>query len=169
MFPKPEQTRQAMTNMLGNGVLVAEGDDHKKQRKVLNSSFSPAAIREMVPIFFDKAYELRDKMATMIDDHSITASPTPPKEGTDLQGGRKIDVLRYLGQATLDVIGLAGFDYDFASLSHEDNELAEAFRVMLTTGQDISGFAILQAFVPILQGLVSIVTAYSSRNICFGR
>jgi len=154
-FTKPDQVKRTMINILGNGVLVAEGDDHKKQRKVLNSSFSPAAIREMVPIFFDKAYELRDKMITMVEDQTSLSSPSPVKEGLDLKGGKKIDVLRYLGQCTLDVIGLAGFDYDFASLSDDDNELAEAFRKMMSAGQGLTVFAVLQALFPFFERIVS--------------
>ena len=80
--------------MLGEGLLVAEGHDHKRQRRILNSSFSHASVRGMVPIFFDKAYELRDKMASMIEDESIPASPTPAKDIDKVPGARKIDVLK---------------------------------------------------------------------------
>jgi len=148
IFQKPAQTRQFLVNMLGNGVLTAEGHDHKRQRKVLNSSFSPAAVREMVPIFLDKAGELRDKLMLLIDDESIEASPTPAKEEDKVVGGRKVDIMKFLGQATLDVIGVAGFNYDFKALSEPKNELAEAYREMLTAGQGITAIGIFQALVP---------------------
>jgi hypothetical protein len=59
-----------------------------------------------------------------------------------------MDVMMYLGQATLDVIGLAGFDYDFKALSEPKNELAEAYRDMFSVGQSITAMAIFQAFFP---------------------
>lgn len=155
LFPKPGQMRRGMTDMLGPGVLVAEGHDHRRQRKVLNPSFSAAAVREMVPIFFDKAYELKDKLVSMIEDESIEASPTPIKEEDKVVGGRKIDIMRSLGQATLDIIGIAGFNYDFKALSQPRNELAEAYRDMFAAGQSITFFGIVQALVPGMNKFVS--------------
>ena len=154
IFIKPPQIQKNLNDMLGNGVLIAEGADHRRQRKILNPAFSPAALREMVPIFLDKAYELKDKLQNMIDDESIEASPTPPKAEDVVPGARKIDVMRYLAQATLDVIGIAGFAYDFKSLSEPNNELAEAYRNMFGAGQSITFMAVLQAFVPGMKYLV---------------
>ena len=137
-----------MADMLGKGVLVAEGADHRRQRKVLNPSFSPAAVRDMVPIFYDKAYELKDKFIAMIDDDTVESSPTPATKEDKVVGGKKIDVMLYLGQATLDVIGIAGFNYDLQALSDPNNELARAYRDMMSAGQTISVLGLLQAIIP---------------------
>ncbi|WVW79570.1 hypothetical protein I302_101539 [Kwoniella bestiolae CBS 10118] len=154
IFPKPPQTRKGMADMLGNGVLVAEGADHKRQRRLLNPSFSPLAIKGMIPIFYDKAYELREKFTALIEDeHSGVgaASPTPPQEMDIVKGTRKIDVMSWLGRCTLDVIGLAGFNYDFKALEEPHNELAEAYRKMFSAGMEVTVGAILQALFPVLQ------------------
>nr|XP_031861425.1 uncharacterized protein CI109_003029 [Kwoniella shandongensis]KAA5528497.1 hypothetical protein CI109_003029 [Kwoniella shandongensis] len=151
LFPKPEETRKALIDILGNGVLVAEGNDHRKQRKALNPSFSPAAIKGMVPIFFDKAEELREKLLSLIEDDSQegeAASLSPPVEEDKVEGGRKIDVLKWLGKTTLDVIGIAGFNYDFKALSDPNNELATAYTKMFTAGMDITLLGILQFLFP---------------------
>ena len=157
LFPKPGQLKRNMGEMLGNGVLVAEGADHRRQRRVLNPSFSAVAVKEMVPIFYEKAYDLKDKLIEMIEDESIEASPTPPKPEDRVVGGRKIDVSRYLAQCTLDIIGLAGFDYDFQSLKSPKNDLAEAYRDMFRAGQSLTVMAVVQALVPFLGRLVSIL------------
>jgi len=156
-FPKPELTRQQMETFLGNGVLIAEGADHRRQRKILNPSFSQAAVREMVPMFMDKAYELKDALNTMINDDSIITSPTPAVTEDIIPGTKKIDVMKYLAQATLDVIGLAGFNYDFRSMSLSEgpNELAEAYRNMFQATQAVDTFAIAQAFIKPLRWIVS--------------
>ncbi|WRT69267.1 uncharacterized protein IL334_006251 [Kwoniella shivajii] len=153
IFPKPPQTRKGMADMLGNGVLVAEGHDHKRQRKVLNPSFSPSAIRGMIPIFYDKSFELKDKFISLIEGDSINeeCSPTPPKEMDIIKGSRKIDIMNWLGKTTLDVIGLAGFSYDFNALQDPKNELAEAYRKMFSAGMDITIGAIIQAILPFTQ------------------
>ena len=154
-FYKPATARKNLTDMLGNGLLVAEGSDHRRQRKILQASFSPAAIRNMVPVFFEKAYELRDKINTLIEDDTIPASPTPPKPEDVVSGARKIDMMKYLGQTTVDVIGLTGFDYDFKALSEPKNELAEAYRAMFTAGQNPTPLGLLQAFLPLFKYIAS--------------
>ena len=155
-FPKPSDLRRGLKAMLGDGVLAAEGADHKRQRRVLNPSFSGPAVRNMIPIFYDKAYDLKDMFLNMIDSEDET-SPTPCRPEDKVTGAKKIDVLRYLGQCTLDVIGVAGFDYDFAAMKEPDNELAEAYRQMMMAGQTISVLAVLQSFVPFLNKIVSVV------------
>ena len=160
-FPKPNRVRQQLERTLGNGLLVAEGSAHKRQRKALNPSFSPAAVKGMQDIFLDKAYELREKLSNMIEDDSVVASPTPAKDEDKVVGGKKIDVSKYLGQTTLDVIGLAGFNYDFKALSQPHNELAEAYRSMFAAGQQLTLMVFLAAFVP---GFDKIVSRPSSRE-----
>jgi hypothetical protein len=114
-FPKP----YFLQNILGKttaplGLLVTEGAVHHRQRRVLNPAFGPASVKGMDPIFFDKAYELRDKLVSILHGESNDVpSPTPPAPGDEAKGGRKMDISKYLAQTTLDVIGLAGFDYDF--------------------------------------------------------
>ncbi|OSX55878.1 hypothetical protein POSPLADRAFT_1162597, partial [Postia placenta MAD-698-R-SB12] len=51
-------TKQFIENLVGNGVLRAEGDSHKRQRKALTPAFSDAAIRRLTYIFFDSAYKV---------------------------------------------------------------------------------------------------------------
>lgn len=59
---------------------------------MLNPAFSLRYIREMVPIFFGPAIELRDLWrAEMIGEDSA-----------------ELDILDGLSKATLDIIGLAG-------------------------------------------------------------
>jgi len=154
-FQKPEQVRKNMADILGDGVLVAEGADHRRQRKMLNPSFSASAVRDMMPIFYDKAYDLKDKLSTLIDDELIEASPTPIIPEDKVAGGRKIDIMRYLALCTLDVIGAAGFDYEFRGLKKPNNELADAYRNMFQAGQSLTFFAVVQALIPLMDKIVS--------------
>jgi hypothetical protein len=54
---------------------------------------------------------------------------------TPAEGGTLVEISRWLGKTTLDVIGLAGFGYDFDSLHDPNNELAVALERMLSAGQ----------------------------------
>jgi cytochrome P450 len=45
--------------MMGEGVLIAEGDKHRAQRRLMNPAFGPGQVRELTGIFLDKANEVR--------------------------------------------------------------------------------------------------------------
>ncbi|KAI0720686.1 cytochrome P450 [Cerioporus squamosus] len=70
-YPKPDFVRDSLASMAAGyeGLLTAEGDMHRKQRKILNPAFSATQIRSLTPIFWEKAVRLRD---IWLD---ITASP----------------------------------------------------------------------------------------------
>lgn len=156
LFPKPSRVRKALSDLLGNELLTAEGHTHKKQRKALNPSFSPAAVRGMIPVFYDKAYELKAKLLGIIEgDETEQASPTPCKEEDEVEGGKKIDVMKYLGKTTLDVIGIVGFSYDFKALSEPRNELSEAYSKMFQAGMDANFWDFLRGAIPLVNKLVS--------------
>jgi cytochrome P450 len=92
LYVKPEQARANLSAILGDGLLVAEGEMHKRQRKVLTPAFAVGYVREIVPIFWDKATALADKLQSRLATQSA--------EG--------IEINRDLSLATLDIIGSAG-------------------------------------------------------------
>ena len=151
---KPGITRKFLSNMLGAGVLVAQGHDHRRQRRVLNPSFSPQSIRDCMPVFYDKANELKDVLLALLDDPT-GAAPTPAQACDVVKGGRKVDVMSFLAKCTIDVIGLAGFNYDFHALSEPRNELADAYKKMFTAGQATTPLTLIQALVPYMDRIVS--------------
>jgi cytochrome P450 len=59
LYWKPESLRRDLIRMMGEGVLVAEGDKHRAQRRLLNPAFGPGQVRELTAIFLDKANEVR--------------------------------------------------------------------------------------------------------------
>ncbi|KZO98272.1 cytochrome P450 [Calocera viscosa TUFC12733] len=118
IYPKPEHLRHVLGAIVGQGVLVAEGDDHKRQRRIMNPSFSPGQIREVTPVFFDTASQLRDVLNSIL-------SKSPEAEGAE------INMYGWFGRGTLDVIGQAGFGYRFNALYDETNPLYCAFRDMM--------------------------------------
>ncbi len=46
---------------------MAEGEVHRRQRKILQPAFNVGAIRELNPIFMRYSRELADKVGAMID------------------------------------------------------------------------------------------------------
>lgn len=116
------QLRVALARILGEGVLFVEGDQHKRQRRVLNGPFTQASVNSYLPIFQDLAEKLVSRMNDAIDNDK-----TLDKKGDYTV----INVYNWLSRVTLDAIGLAGFDYNFGALDDEENELAKVFQNML--------------------------------------
>nr|GAT54231.1 predicted protein [Mycena chlorophos] len=138
IYQKPEPQRFGLTRILGPGILVAEQDEHKLQRKIMNPAFGYPQVRELTPIFLDKSHELRDIWAAEI------------RKSDD--GVARINVLSWMGKATLDIIGLAGFNYSFNSLAKEgDSELGKAFETIFSGTEQFRIFGLLQMLIPILR------------------
>ncbi|ETW81977.1 cytochrome P450 monooxygenase 83 [Heterobasidion irregulare TC 32-1] len=156
-FPKPEFVRESLAAMAAgqDGLLTVEGDVHRRQ----NQAFTAPHVRTLVPIFWSKASQDGEK----------------PKQET-VETRPTVDVLSWLGRATLDVIGEAGFGYRFASLasatkrlvdadnhavttadgdSDGDSELAAAFGVIFSTARRFRVMTVLQVWFPLLRRFVS--------------
>ncbi|KAJ7430855.1 cytochrome P450 [Mycena galericulata] len=118
IYEKPWQSRRLITSLIGCGMLSAEGQMHKRQRRVALPAFSGQNLRSLVDIAFKKGIQLRDAWMDML-------SPETEKTPT-----ARIDVCQFLSRATFDVVGLAGFDYSFNSIQDETNELFLAYRDM---------------------------------------
>ena len=115
-FPKPDYARQWMVRVLGEGVLLAEGDAHKQQRKALSPGFSTQSIRVLTPIFWRKSLLL-----SKLWEQDMLAQKTRTKT---------IEILEWLNRATLDIIGEAGFGSDLDSLQHPETPIREAYRLV---------------------------------------
>ena len=98
--------------MIGEGILTAEYDEHKRQRRILTPAFAVGHIRKITPHFWAKANQLADVLIPVVQNQ--------PPEG--------IDVTKWMNRVTLDIIGLAGFGFDFDSLTSEDQEIPSTYR-----------------------------------------
>ncbi|KAG8722655.1 hypothetical protein FRC09_005905 [Ceratobasidium sp. 395] len=118
VFFKSERIRRALGSVLGrDGLSAADYDTHKRQ----NPAFGQPQIRALTPVFCEKANQLRDILLDQLSTNS---------------NGTTINVLQWLTYATLDIIGVAGFGYEFNSLRDGDeDELAKAFNKVFDTNQ----------------------------------
>ncbi|KAI0049918.1 cytochrome P450 [Auriscalpium vulgare] len=121
IYQKTPKLRFIIGELLGTGLLFVEGAKHKQQRRIMNPAFGPIQVRKFTETFIEKAIEMRDIWR-------VKAAETTRKDGR-----LKIDASSWLNKVTLDIIGLAGFNYDFNALHSSDdspNELSEAVRKM---------------------------------------
>lgn len=109
-FPKPPE-RRILTKMLnGKGILWAEGDDHKRHRRVMLPGFGAAESRAFLSIFQNCAESMSNKWTEIISNS---------KEGSVV-----FNLSVWLSRATLDAIGEAAFDVRFSTT--DNNESAQA-------------------------------------------
>ncbi|KAF5370085.1 hypothetical protein D9758_001087 [Tetrapyrgos nigripes] len=120
VYQKPWQSRRLITSLIGCGMLSAEGQMHKRQRRVATPAFSIQNLRALIPLVFQKGNELKDRWMIIIKKEQ--------KLGTENE--HVLDVCHWISRATFDVIGLAGFDYSFNAIQDETNELFSAYKDM---------------------------------------
>ncbi|KAJ7703297.1 cytochrome P450 [Mycena rosella] len=115
IYEKPWQSRTLITSLIGCGMLSAEGQVHKRQRRVALPAFSGQNMRSLVDIAFKKGMQLTDAWVAMLP------------AGTD---SVELNVGQWMSRATFDIMGLAGFEYNFNSIQDETNELFLAYKDM---------------------------------------
>ncbi|TFK27111.1 cytochrome P450 [Coprinopsis marcescibilis] len=84
--------------IFGDSLLATLGDHHRKQRKLLNPVFS-IAMREMILIFYNVAYKLRDSI-----------------HGEVSNGKNEVDVHSWASRTALEIIGQSGLGTSFDRL-----------------------------------------------------
>ncbi|KAH9475309.1 Cytochrome P450 monooxygenase 91 [Psilocybe cubensis] len=89
--------------LFGPGILSSLGEQHRKQRKMLNPVFSIAHMREMVPIFYDVTHKLRDTILEKVKNSA-----------------QEIDLLPWMKRTALELIGQSGLGYSFDSLKEDE-------------------------------------------------
>lgn len=139
-------------------MLAAEGQVHKRQRRVATPAFSIQNLRGLVPLVFGKGNELKEKWLEMTEN-----SPDP----------LTIDICHWVSRATFDVIGLAGkfvhlkflrtlvkhlpgFDYNFNAIENETNELFSAYKEMfeVAVSQSNPVRTIFRIYMPLISSLL---------------
>ncbi|KAH9850160.1 cytochrome-450 hydroxylase [Lenzites betulinus] len=147
IYEKPWQSRALISSMIGVGMLAAEGQVHKRQRRVATPAFSIQNMRALVPVTFKTGLALRDRWMSLIN-HAQNLS-----ESEKACGGMKLDVCHWVSRATFDVIGLAGFEYHFNAVHDGSNELFMAYKDMFeiaVSQQSGSLWDLLALYVPVL-------------------
>lgn len=98
-YVKTEITNNVVRRLTGDGLVVTAGDEHRRQRKVLNPAFSSEHIKRLVTPFWTKACEL----TTVLEQEGVQ-----PGEG---EGKGGYNIVQVLTRTTLDIIGLAGITF----------------------------------------------------------
>lgn len=118
-FEWPEGDSNFLQRILGHGLITAEGQVHKQQRKQMAQSFAVKYIKGLYPLFWEKSMDLVKGIARELSQNS-------KRDGPSLVSG-ETDVCDWAQRAALDIIGETGFGWEFNTLRNPDNELAKSF------------------------------------------
>ncbi|KAJ3508531.1 hypothetical protein NMY22_g16580 [Coprinellus aureogranulatus] len=101
-------------------------EHHRKQRKILNPVFSAAHLRDITPLFYEVASQLRDGLMQQVT-----------------QGETEVDMLSWMTRTALELIGRGGLGYSFGTLDPGAGEhpYAKSVKDMLITLNDPLLFA----------------------------
>jgi cytochrome P450 len=134
-FEKPAILRKGFSRILGLGLFLAEGKEHKWQRKTMMPAFHFRHVKNLYGTFWEKSLELVEEVSGYSD-------------GESYNDARGIEVKAWASRATLDIIGLAGMGQDFGSLQNEDNPLNITYLRLFKPSRIGQIIAILNTFLP---------------------
>ncbi|KAF9448713.1 cytochrome P450 [Macrolepiota fuliginosa MF-IS2] len=83
----------------GPGLLGTLGEQHKKQRRMMNPVFSINHMRGMIPLFYEVTERLRTTLTRKVKD-----------------GPQELDILWWMTRTALELIGQSGMGYSFDPL-----------------------------------------------------
>lgn len=133
-FIKPHRLRKVFGLVLGRGVMVEEFDHHKKLRRALSGPFGLPSTKAIYPSLFGKVCELRDKIATMIDEDSAAAQT-------------EVNVRRVIDACNVDLASIFTFDYDLGTLANEESpdfhSLGKKVSKLLITHSNVDAMSML--------------------------
>jgi cytochrome P450 len=91
-YIKPPRETGFIKVIVGDGLVTAEYEEHKRQRRILTPAFAVCQVREITPHFWFKANQLAESWGPLLDNQSDAG----------------IEVSQWMNRVTLDIIGLAG-------------------------------------------------------------
>ncbi|KZV64464.1 cytochrome P450 [Peniophora sp. CONT] len=113
-FPKRQDAQVDIRMIFGEGIVWAHGEQHQRQRKIMNPAFSVPQLKSFIPLFLRYANKLVQKWK----DEEITSST---------KADPIFNVHKGLSRTTLDIIGDAGFGFQFGSLDNAESALSKVY------------------------------------------
>ncbi|KAJ7127139.1 cytochrome P450 [Mycena epipterygia] len=99
IFEETDSMTRGCRMSFGDGILSTLGEQHRKQRKMLNPVFSVAHLRNMVPLFFGVGKRLRDVLESKVQNG--------PQE-------------LWMSRTALELVAQAGLGYSLDTLTDDE-------------------------------------------------
>lgn len=116
-FPKTDLLNLLASPIIGQGLVIVNGDEHKPQRRLLTPVFAMKHMRDLEPTFWEKALESTELFTGIVANTAASSGFSEP-----------IDIDYYTGLVGLDVISKAALGVDYQSMKNPDSDLAHNYR-----------------------------------------
>ena len=140
-FEKPSMVRTNLGRLTGYGLVLAEGETHRFQRRNLQPAFAFRHVKELYPMFWQQSCSLVDALSQV-----MSRTQLPGSKEESLMG--EIEMSGWAARLTLDIIGQAACGLDFGALDDPNNRLSQAYKSMLTIDGSTKILAILSLLIP---------------------
>ncbi|ETS76338.1 hypothetical protein PFICI_11725 [Pestalotiopsis fici W106-1] len=114
-FEKPALNREGLVRSLGVGLVVAEGDVHRFQRRIFNPIFGLNRNRRLVPQVWPIALILREKIEDLVKKS---------------RGSVVLDVHSLTMATTLDIVGITTLGVNFDSIRNPSDSILQAYEMV---------------------------------------
>jgi cytochrome P450 len=148
-FIKPSHVARGIGRLLGIGVLLAEGEEHKTQRKNLMPAFAFRHVKDLYPTFWSKSREAVIAMTEAVKaDEAKKAESVDVEKNTEVKEEAVIEAGEWASRATLDIIGLAGMGQDFGAIRDPGTVLNKTYRTVFKPSRQAQILGLLNLFLP---------------------
>ncbi|OLN94302.1 Cytochrome P450 4B1 [Colletotrichum chlorophyti] len=150
-FRKPSAVRSAIGRILGVGVLLAEGDDHKFQRKNLMPAFAFRHVKDLYPLFWSKACEGVRAITDAVHAEAAKGAPeglTDPEKAALGPNTAVLEIGTWASRTTLDIIGMAGMGRDFGAIRDPSNPLNQTYQKVFKPSRQAQILGVLGVILP---------------------
>jgi cytochrome P450 len=137
-FVKPKKIAAFLRKVLGDGLILVEGDVHKFQRKRAMPAFSFRHVKDLYPMMFRKALALTEAISSELAEQP-QADPNAISGRTELNS--------WASKATLDIIGIAGMGKELNVLKNSDDPLVRNYDELLEPKLEKVVYFLLSAFL----------------------
>ncbi|KIW06824.1 uncharacterized protein PV09_02504 [Verruconis gallopava] len=149
-FVKPKKIANFLRKVLGDGLILVEGDVHRFQRKRAMPAFSFRHIKDLYPMMFRKAVALTAAITAELAEQ-------PQRDdgyGNDVVAGTT-EINSWASKVTLDIIGIAGMGKELNVLRNSDDPLVRNYDELLEPTKEKLMYFLLSAFLS--PGLVKLL------------
>ncbi|EUC27116.1 hypothetical protein COCCADRAFT_112528 [Bipolaris zeicola 26-R-13] len=152
-FRKPPFVVTLLRQILGRGILLAEGNEHRMQRKALLPAFSFRHVKELYPVMWRVGESLTSVIAKTLQHET----PTRLNMLDFHLGGHHakindgmvtVNIADLASRATLDIIGVAGMGQDFGAIRNPSNNLHQAYSLLVQSSKQATFIGILRLVFP---------------------
>ncbi|KAE8444589.1 hypothetical protein EG329_014420 [Mollisiaceae sp. DMI_Dod_QoI] len=149
-FIKPSHIAKGLGRLLGIGILLAEGEEHKTQRKNLMPAFAFRHVKDLYPTFWSKSREMVTAMTAYIEAGGIPHDQLPDfQKGPEVKNDTAVlEAHEWASRATLDIIGVAGMGHDFGAIADPTSPLNQTYRAVFKPTRQAAILGLLNLFLP---------------------